>query len=89
MEGLADVVAVQGDLAWAARHWGMAEALRETMGYPLPPVYSSDYEHAVTTARTHFGEKAFATAWAEGRMMKPEQALTPLAPAAIPGKFLR
>jgi predicted ATPase/transcriptional regulator with XRE-family HTH domain len=87
-EELADVMAVQGDLAWAARLWGMAEALREAMGYPLPPVFCADYEHALATARTQLGEKDFAAAWAEGRMTTPEQALSPLAPATIPGQFL-
>jgi len=75
LEGLADVVASQGDPVWAARLWGTAEALREAMGTPLPPVYRADYERAVTAARTQLGEKSFAAAWAEGRAMTPEQAL--------------
>jgi tetratricopeptide (TPR) repeat protein len=75
LEGLADVAGVQGDPAWAARLWGTAEALREARGTPLQPVYSTDYEQSVATARTRLGEKAFAKAWAEGRMMTPEQVL--------------
>ena len=43
LEGLADVVATQGDPVGAARLWGTAEALREAMGTPLPPVYRADY----------------------------------------------
>jgi tetratricopeptide (TPR) repeat protein len=38
LERLAAVVAVQGDPAWAAQLWGAAEALREAMGAPIPPV---------------------------------------------------
>ncbi len=34
LEGLAGVVSVQGELPWAARLWGAAEALRETKGTP-------------------------------------------------------
>jgi predicted ATPase/transcriptional regulator with XRE-family HTH domain len=75
LEGLADVAGVQGDPAWAARLWGTAEALREARGTPLQPAYSTDYEQSVATARTRLGEKAFAKAWAEGRMMTPEQVL--------------
>jgi hypothetical protein len=75
LEGLANVVGVQGDPAWAARLWGIAEALREARGIPLAPVYSAEYEHAVAAARTRLGEQPFAKAWAEGRMMTPEQVL--------------
>jgi predicted ATPase/class 3 adenylate cyclase len=73
--GLARLVASQGELIWAARLWGTAEALREGLGTPLPPVYRADYERAVAAARTQLGEQAFATAWAEGRTMTLEQAV--------------
>jgi len=43
---------------------------------PLPPVDRPAYEGFVTAARSHLGEKSFAAAWAEGRTMTPEQALT-------------
>jgi len=82
LEGLAYVVASQGQPAWAARLWGVAEALREAIGSPLPPIERTDYEHWVATARTQLGEKAFAAAWAEGRTMTPEQALAAQEPAA-------
>jgi predicted ATPase/class 3 adenylate cyclase/DNA-binding CsgD family transcriptional regulator len=84
LEGLADVVAVQGDPAWAARLWGVAEALREAMGTPLPPVDRTAYERAVAAVHTLLDEKAFASAWAEGRNMTPEQALTTQGKAMIP-----
>ena len=47
LEGLAAVVAAQGNAAWAARLWGTAEALREARKDPLAPVYRPDYERAV------------------------------------------
>jgi DNA-binding NarL/FixJ family response regulator len=72
--GLAGVVASQGELVWAAQLWGTAEALREGLGTPLPPVYRADYKRAVAAARTQLGEQVFAAAWAEGRTMTPEQA---------------
>ena len=83
LEGLASVVAAQGELPWAARLWGAAEALRETLGTPLPPVYRADYECFVATARTQLGEQAFAAAWAEGRTMTPEQAFAAQGPVTI------
>ena len=84
LEGLADMVAAQGEPTWAARLWGAAERLRETIGTPLPPVYRADYEHSVAAARTQLGEKTFAAAWAEGRTMTPEQALDAKGPVTIP-----
>ncbi len=41
---------------------------------PLAPVDRADYEQAVATARAQLGEQVFATAWAAGRAMTPEQA---------------
>jgi predicted ATPase/class 3 adenylate cyclase len=76
LEGLASVVAMQGELAWATRLWGTAEALREAIGAPLQPIEWADYKQAVATARDHLGEEAFASAWAQGRAMTAEQALT-------------
>jgi DNA-binding CsgD family transcriptional regulator len=84
LEGLAGVVAVQGELTWAAHLWGAAEALRETRGTPLPPVSRADYERVVAAARLQLGDKSFAAAWAQGRMMTPEQALAAQSQAAIP-----
>lgn len=86
LEGLADLNVAQGEALWAARLWGAAEALRETMNISLPPEYRSDYERAVATARPLLGEKIFAAAWAEGRAMTPEQALAAREPQAMPGE---
>ncbi len=83
LEGLADMVTTQGDLAWAARLWGLAEARREAMGAPLSPIERASYEHVVTAARTQLGEKTFAAAWAQGRRMTPVQVLVPLGPVTI------
>jgi predicted ATPase/class 3 adenylate cyclase/DNA-binding CsgD family transcriptional regulator len=90
LEGLADVVALQGEPAWAAQLWGAAESLREAMGAPIPPVYRAVYERSVAATRTQLDEKAFTAAWAEGRMMTPEQALgaqgKAMEPRAMPAR---
>jgi predicted ATPase/class 3 adenylate cyclase len=76
VEGLAVLAAAQGEPLWAARLWGAAEALREAIGTPVPPIYRLDYERAVAKARAQFGSEAFARAWAEGRTTTLEQAVT-------------
>ncbi len=75
LEGLAQVVALQGEELWAARLWGAANALREAIHTPLPPIDCADYERSVAAARGSLGEKAFTAAWSQGRVMSPEQAL--------------
>ena len=83
LEGLAEIAAAQGEPMWAARLWGAAEALREALGTPPPPVTRADYERAVAASRTTLGERAFAVGWAEGRSMSPEQALAARGPVTM------
>jgi DNA-binding CsgD family transcriptional regulator len=92
LEGLASVVARQGEPTWAARLWGAAEALRDAIGAPIAPVERTAYEQAVAVARLKLGEKVFAAAWIEGRTMSPEQALSaqrpsPALPATSPAAY--
>jgi len=84
LEGAADMAVRQAEFVWAARLWGAAEALRQSMGTPLPPVNRAHYEQAVASTRIHLGEKAFSAAWAEGRAMTPEQAFAAREPIATP-----
>jgi DNA-binding CsgD family transcriptional regulator len=81
LEGLAGVVATQGEPVWATRLWGAAAALRDTIGAPMPPIERAGYEQATAAVRMHLGEKAFAAAWAKGRTMTPEQVLLGQDPA--------
>jgi ATP/maltotriose-dependent transcriptional regulator MalT len=90
LEGLGEAVAAQGEPAWAARLWGEAEALRQTIGAPMAPVYRATYERALSLARAKLGEQAFHTAWVEGRMMTPMQAVAAqeqaMTPTALPAR---
>ena len=86
LEGLASVVASQGEPTWAARLWGAAEAIRDTMGAPIPPVERADYEHSIIAARSSLGEQAFTSAWTEGRTMTPQQALAAQGSALLPSE---
>ena len=83
LEGLARTIAAQGDPAQAARLWGTAEALREALGAPLPPVERSDYDPAVAAVRDQLGEGAFISTWQEGRLLPADQAL-PRAATPLP-----
>ena len=73
LEALARVEARQGALRQAVRLWAAAHALREVIGTPIYPVHRVDYEHVLTHVRARMGEQTFSTAWAEGRLMTPEQ----------------
>ena len=88
LEGVAGVVAAAGaslpNVLWAAQLWGAAEALRETMGAPLPPVERPTYEERVAGARRSIGKRIFSAYWAQGRTMTPEQALIAQGKAAMP-----
>lgn len=84
LEGLAAVVAAQGEPTWAARLWGRAEAQRETIKTPLPPRSRADYDHAVALARSQLDEPSFAAAWAEGHALTLEQVCVARGPVTIP-----
>lgn len=75
LEGMGAVAAAQGEPEWAARLWGVAQELRETIGAPLPPVYRGEYERALASARAQSGVDVFANALAQGRALTVEQAL--------------
>jgi DNA-binding CsgD family transcriptional regulator len=85
--GLGEVVAAEEQVPWAVLLWGAAESLYETIGTSLPPVERTAYEHLMAAARAQLGEEAFATAWAQGRTMTPEQALAVREPQAIPAEI--
>lgn len=50
----------------AARIFGAAEALRETLGAPLLSMYQAHYQRGVAAIRAQFDEVTFAAAWAVG-----------------------
>src|SRR5262249_45816271 len=60
----------------AARLWGAAEALRQALGVPLPPNERTGYERHRAATQAALGEEAFASAWAAGRQMSLEEALS-------------
>jgi predicted ATPase len=72
---LAGVAAVRGQFIQAVHLWAAAEVFTTAGGSYLDSADRFYYERTVAQARTVLGEAAFATAWAEGRAMRLEQAM--------------
>ena len=87
LEGLGCVATMLGEPVWAARLWGKAETVRAAGGPSMPPVVRTIYEQFVVIVHTQLDEQAFAAAWAEGRVMTPEQVLAAKGAATIPGEI--
>jgi predicted ATPase len=75
LEGLARVASATGHYERAARLFGAAEVLRETVGWVPDPHDQADHDQYVASARAGLAETAFAAAWDEGRAMTLEQAI--------------
>jgi hypothetical protein len=84
LELCACLAASEGHSADAARWFGSAETTREAMGRGFSlATFRSAYDQGVATARAALGDSAFQAAWAVGRTMTLEEALTQA--AAPPG----
>jgi non-specific serine/threonine protein kinase len=57
----------------SARLLGSAEALREAVGTPLPPVDREERDHYLEMTRSALGDEKFNLLWIEGRTMNIEQ----------------
>jgi tetratricopeptide (TPR) repeat protein len=88
LEGLASVSSLQGQLAQAARLWGVAERLRTTLDATVPPVMQHAYEQFRQQVQSQLGEEAFSALWDQGQTMTHEQVLPIEALAGIvsPGR---
>lgn len=73
LEGLGKIAATQNDFERAARLFGAAEAMREKMGTPIPPVQRGDYENKVSELRAGMGDVEFKRTWDEGRAMSKDE----------------
>ena len=75
LEGLADLAVIQGKCTWAARLGGAAEAMRDALSAPAPPVEYVYHERTMAVARNQLGEQLFVRAWARGREESLESVL--------------
>jgi hypothetical protein len=76
LAGLAGVVGARGQAERAATLFGAVEALVETTGTSFEVTDRVEYERNVATTCVQLDEEIFAAAWAEGRTMTIEQAIT-------------
>jgi tetratricopeptide (TPR) repeat protein len=75
LAGLASVAALDEQPERAARLWGAADKLRQSIGCRPAPAARATYERAMAAAHAQLGEDAFAAAWDAGRVMTLEQAI--------------
>jgi predicted ATPase/DNA-binding SARP family transcriptional activator len=73
--GLAGVLGTQGHGRWAARLFGAAEMLHETVGATLWPANRIEYERNMAALRIQLDETALAAERAAGRSMTLDQAI--------------
>jgi hypothetical protein len=75
LECLAIIAKAQEEPERAARLFGAAEALRESIRIPMTPFERDEYEGHVADLRSNMEPAVFARAWGEGRLMSMEQAI--------------
>jgi hypothetical protein len=76
LEALMWVAAERGQPHRAAHLGGAAEALREALGVPLPADGRAGHDQTLAALRAALGEESAATAWAAGRALALEDAIT-------------
>ena len=74
--GLACVAEARGEAERAARLFGASEVLREAMGASLEPGDSALQEPYLAAARSKLDETSWQDAWAQGRAMTLEEAIS-------------
>ncbi|MBV7332522.1 tetratricopeptide repeat protein [Chloroflexi bacterium TSY] len=84
LEKLAEIALTRGrqqtpqraeDFQHAARLFGTAEALRESIGSVIDLVDQPEYERQIASLTEQLDEATFTAAWTEGRTMTQEQAI--------------
>jgi hypothetical protein len=76
LERFATLAAAAGQSETVARLLGAAEALREAIEFPLPPVDRTEYyDRLVGETRIALGEERYAAAWDAGRALSLEEAI--------------
>jgi hypothetical protein len=56
--------------------FGAAESLHQIVGPRLNPLDHHDHASVVAMLRSALGDEAFTTAWAQGRALTTDQAIT-------------
>jgi predicted ATPase len=66
----------QGEMERIARLLGAAERLREEIHVPMRDLEQLEYDATLASLRSQLDQSAFDSAWAEGRLMDLERAIT-------------
>jgi predicted ATPase/class 3 adenylate cyclase len=74
LEGLGKIAVAQNQLERAARHFGAAEAMREKMGTPIPPIQRGDYDAHTQSLRKEMGT-AIERSWNHGGTMTMDEVI--------------
>ncbi len=76
LEEMAGLFADLGYPVKAVRLFGAAEAIRDTLGSPVPPAHRVQYyDREVASLRRQLGTATFASAWTDGRRLSARQAV--------------
>lgn len=75
LEVLARLAVAEGEPRRAVCLWGTAEVVRQAINAPLLGDWRAHCERHIATARAQLDEAAFAAAWAEGRMVRVDDAV--------------
>jgi predicted ATPase/DNA-binding CsgD family transcriptional regulator/class 3 adenylate cyclase len=70
LEGLAGIATKRGDMERAAKIFGAAESLRETLGYPVSPADRPILERLIDETRSMMNKDEFTKAWSDGRNLE-------------------
>jgi hypothetical protein len=75
LEGYTDIAVNQKQGMRAARLFGIDAAIRESLGTPVYPCWSAEYEENIRQTCELIGSEAFLVAWGEGRGITQQQAI--------------
>jgi tetratricopeptide (TPR) repeat protein len=75
LEGMAAVWGRQGQPVRGARLLGAAEALRQTLDHPHPPIECAFYNQILSSIQAQLPEDTFQRAWQQGRQLTVVQAI--------------
>ena len=75
LEIAAAAATVRGEPTEAARLFGAAEALRDSLGTPLPPSERETYDRRLMDVRSRLDGTTFAIEWAWGRELDVDEAV--------------
>jgi predicted ATPase/DNA-binding CsgD family transcriptional regulator len=72
LEGLAGIASKRGGMHRAAKLFGVAESLRETLVYPVSPADRPILEGLIDETRSRMKKDEYTKAWSEGRKLGQE-----------------